>query len=213
MSIGRIKCDTNVGSPKLTEPSSTFGNFKIEEAPSITSEDEIVVVTVVAAHQYPEREQSTMLRDSVADVAPKVGGFSQEIAELRHQGIDVDDDNEPSPENAQPSVPETQTIGQWVTPTIFPRRADVNCHNTKGICRQHSWQKNSEMTQISLFRMAFPEKWLRDVFITETKKEISGDDINLKEFYVYLVCQFFMACFEVISDRRLWWSPKPVSIW
>ena len=69
------------------------------------------------------------------------------------------------------------------------------------------------MTELSLFRMAFLEKWVRDVLIPATNKEISGDDITLKDFYVYLGCHFFMASFEGISDRILWWSPKPVSIW
>ena len=91
------------------------------------------MITGVAAHQDPERERTTALRESVTDVAPNVGGLLQDISELRHQGIDMDKNNEPPPENAQPNSPETQTIGQWVTPTIFPRRADVNCHNTKGV--------------------------------------------------------------------------------
>ena len=134
------------------------GNFKIEEAPSTTFKDEIVVMTVVAAHQDPERKQTTALRELVTDVTPNVGGLSQDIVELRHQGIEVDNDNEPAPDNAQPNVPATQTIGQWITPTIFPRRAYVNCHNTKGVWRQHSWPKHSEMTELSHFRMAFPEK-------------------------------------------------------
>ena len=59
--------------------------------------------------------------------------------------------------------------------------------------------------------MAFPEQWVRDVLIPATNEDISGEEINLKEFYVYLGCHFFMSCFEGISDRRLWWSPKPVS--
>ena len=68
------------------------------------------------------------------------------------------------------------------------------------------------MTELSLFRMAFPEQWVGGVFIPETNKEISGGDITLQEFYVYLGCHFLMACFEGISDRRLWWSPKQVSV-
>ena len=136
-----------------------------------------------------------MLRELVAYVALNVGGLSQEISELRHHGIKVGDDNEPAPENAQPSTPATHTIGQWVTPTIFPRRANVNCRNTKGVWRQHSWKKFSEIMELSLFSMALPEKWVRGVLIPATNKEISGDNITLKEFYVYLGCQFFMACF------------------
>ena len=170
-------------------------------------------MTVVDAHQDPERKRTTALRESVADVAPNVNrGRSQEIAEIFHQGIEVYDDNEPAPDNAQPSAPATQTIGKWVTPTICPRRADVNYRNTKGKCRLHSWPKISEMAELYLFRMEFPEKWVRDILIPATNKEIAGEDITLQEFYVYLGCHFFMACFEGISDRRLWWSPKPVSI-
>ena len=167
----------------------------------------------VADNQDPEHEQTTVLCELVAGAAPNVWGLSQEVSELRHQGIEVDDNNEPAPDNAHPNALATQTIGKWVTPTIFPRQEDLNCHSTKGVWREHSWQKNSEMTERSLFRMEFPEKWVRDVFTPATKEEISGDDITLKEFYVYLGCHFFMACFEGISDRILWWSPKPVSIW
>ena len=60
----------------------------------------------MAASQYLERERTTALRELVADVATNVkGGISQEIAELRQQGIEMDDKNEPAPDNAQPSAP------------------------------------------------------------------------------------------------------------
>ena len=167
---------------------------------------------VVAVHQELERERTMALHESVPDVALNVGGLSQEIAELRHQGIEVDDKNEPAPENAQPNAPVTQTNGQWLKPTIFPRQADVNCHNTKGVWREHSWPKISKMTELSLFTMSFPEKWVKDVLIPATNKETSGEEITLKEFYMYLGYHLFMARIEGISGRRLWWSPKPVSI-
>ena len=88
----------------------------------------------------------------------------------------------------------------------------MNYRNTKSVWRLHSWSKISDVTELSLFRVEFPEKLVRDVLIPATNEEIAGDDITLKEFYVYLVCHFFVACFEVIYDQRLWWSPKPVSI-
>ena len=144
------------------------GKLKIEEAPSTTFEYEIILMAVVADHQDREREQSTALRESVVGVTPNIGGLLQEIAEICHQGIEVDDDKEPAPDNAQPSAPSTQTIGQWVTPTIFPRRENVNCRNTKGVWRQHSWPKFSETTELSIFSMAFPEKWVRDILIPAT---------------------------------------------
>ena len=54
------------------------------------------------------------------------------------------------------------------------------------------------MTEISLFRVVFPEQWVRDTFIPETNEEVAVDNITLQEFYVYLGCHFFMACFEGI---------------
>ena len=48
----------------------------------------------MAAPQDPDREQTKVLRELVADVAPNInGGLSQEIVEIRHQGIEVDGDN------------------------------------------------------------------------------------------------------------------------
>ena len=107
----------------------------------------------------------------------------------------MDEDNEPAPENAQLSMPATQTVGNLVTPTICPRRANVNCRKTKGVWRLHSWPKNSEMTELSLFRMAFPEERVTDILIPETKEVIAGDDITQQEFYVYLGCYFSMSFF------------------
>ena len=53
------------------------GNFKIEEDPSTTFKYEIVVMTVVADHQDPERKRTTVLRESVVDVAPNIGELLQ----------------------------------------------------------------------------------------------------------------------------------------
>ena len=55
-------------------------------------------MTVVAATQDPERDRTMALRELVADVTLNVNvGLSQEIAELRHQGIEVDGENAPAP--------------------------------------------------------------------------------------------------------------------
>ena len=52
---------------------------------------------VVASHQDPELERTTALIESVTDVALTVEGILQEISELRHQRIEVDNDNGPAP--------------------------------------------------------------------------------------------------------------------
>eukprot|EP00957_Ditylum_brightwellii_P160220 12197588-Ditylum_brightwellii.AAC.1 len=45
------------------------------------------------------------------------GLLVEEIAELCQQGIEVDNNNEPAPENAVPPVAAMFSVGTWVTPT------------------------------------------------------------------------------------------------
>ena len=59
------------------------------------------------------------------------------------------------------------------------------------------------MSELDLFRMCFPEQFISDVVIPETNRSIKGEKMDLQEFYVYLGCHFFMACFKRITDRRL----------
>ena len=162
--------------PEIDRPSSTFSvaTSKLKNPLQPPLKMKFLWWTVVDPHQNLERKRTMSLHESVADVAPNVGELSQEITELRHQEIEVDNDNEPAPENAQLITPATHTIGKWGTLTICPRMKYVNCHNTKGVWKQHSWPKLSEMMEISLFRISFPEKWVRDALIPETNKERSG---------------------------------------
>ncbi|KAL3786425.1 hypothetical protein ACHAWO_007977 [Cyclotella atomus] len=39
-----------------------------------------------------------------------------------------------------------------------------------------------------------------------------GPKLTISEFYKWLGCQFYMACYEGISDRTLWWSSKKVDM-
>ena len=192
------------------------GNFKVEEAPSTPFPDEVTAAPARVAPPTRNEEGRIVdiaLRTSHTDVPSNISGLAEEIAELRQQGIQVDDDNEPAPENAQPAAPSTSTVGEWITPTVCPRRADPNCSNSKGSWRSHSWQKIKEMEELSLFRMCFPESWVKEVLIPATNAEIrDGEDLTLSEFYRYLGCHFFMACFEGVSDRRMWWSAKPITM-
>ena len=110
----------------------------------------------------------------------------------------MDGDNDPAPENANPSASETQTI--------FPRRADVKCHNTKGIWRQHSWPKISEMTEPSLFRMAFHEKRVRGVLIPET----NGENFRGRHYPEVFLCVFGMPLLHGMLWGNLW--PKIVVV-
>lgn len=183
-------------------------NFRVDTAAATPFEDELV------ANAPPPRartaaEEHTAIRASFSNVARSE--LAQEVAELRQQGIEVDDDNEPAPENAQPTPQTTAQVGEWITPTVCARRQQ-NCSNRKGSWKNYSWEVISKMDELAQFRMCFPEKYARDVLIPATNKNIEGDPLCLSEFYVWLGCHFYMACFEGISDRKMWWSSKPVDM-
>jgi hypothetical protein len=145
----------------------------------IAFEDELVVAAPVVV---PARQDVTNQRSSVDDVSPNVhSDLVNEIDELRQQGIEVDDDNEPAPENAEPPPQATIPVGEWITPTICPRR-EANCSNRKGSWKRFAWTVVREMNELAQFRMCFPEQWVKDVVIPATNKEINGDPLTLSEF-------------------------------
>ena len=180
-------------------------NFRVDRAGIVPFEDEMGDATAPAQEAVDETIELRTSRDDV-----RRSELSQEISDLRQQGIEVDDDNDPAPENADPPQP-TSHVGEWVTPTICARK-EANCSNRKGTWKNYSWKAISEMDEFAQFRMCFPEKWVREVVIPATNERIKGDPINLSEFYVFLGCHFFMACFEGISDRNYWWSQKDIDM-
>ena len=36
--------------------------------------------------------------------------------------------------------------------------------------------------------------------------------MTLQDFYVWLGCHFFMACFEGIENNKMWWSEKTIDM-
>ena len=177
-------------------------NFKVETPCTDPS-------NVFADEAPPTLEgDNDALRESTSNVDPNV---SDDIDELRAQGIAVDDDNEPAPENTGPP-PADALPGTWCTPTICARRANPNITDSIGTFKEKSWNTIAEMDEFGLFRLTYPEKYLIDTVIPATNQHIKGPKLTISEFYKWLGCQFFMACYEGISDRTLWWSSKKVDM-
>ena len=193
-------------------------NFKVSVAPSTPFPDESIPNTPLplpfaARAALQEQRALRALRSDVGNVSPNIRfDLSTELQELRQQRVEVDDDNDPAPENAEPSSQSNEDIGEWVTPTTCPRRANSHCTDVKGSWYNFSNTRIQCMDEFSLFRMCFPEKYVKEVIIPATNHGIYGNKLTLSEYYVFLGCHFFMACFEGISDRRDWWSKKPISI-
>ncbi len=58
--------------------------------------------------------------------------------------------------------------------------------------------------------MCFPEEWVLNSLTPMTNKELSKK-MDLQEFY-FLGCIFFMACYDGVPDREMWWSTKSIGM-
>ncbi len=110
-------------------------NFKILGAPAIPFDSERPAAMRMDPAPVPVPGEAVN-PDRIADrnVVPNIEGYSTrdllrgDIEEQRRQGITVDDNNEPLPENATPGQQnEAQRIyasGTWTTPRACCRRSD-----------------------------------------------------------------------------------------
>ena len=137
------------------------------------------------------------------------GATSDDIAELRAQGIEVDN-KDPAPENTVAGV--SAATGTQEELRTCPRRGDPNVTNTKGRFVAKPWMTVGEIDELALFCMCFPESFLFKVTLPAATDHIKGDTVNLSEFYVWLGCRFYMACFYGQSDFQKWRSTRPIDM-
>ena len=135
-----------------------------------------------------------------------------EIGELTADGIQVDDEG-PAPENAIEQEPIAGEVGGWEAPLVCVRRNNSAIKDTVGRWADKSWKQVGTMTELAIFRMTFPEEYIKSVMIPATNAHLPGEKLTLNEFYVWLGCRFFMACFVGEFEMRAWWSKKSVSLW
>ena len=67
------------------------------------------------------------------------------------------------------------------------------------------------MSELQVFRMCFPEKFIVKVLIPATNKVLQKP-MDLQEFYVWLGCMFFMLCYIGIDNRKDWWLTNPINM-
>jgi hypothetical protein len=156
-------------------------------------------------------------RSSVRNVVTNIEGWmrietTEDVTDIRHQGIEVDDNNEPTPENVPvpgEAVPPPGG-GRWEKPTVCSCRAN-NYQNLAGRFMDHRWDQIADYNEFQVFRICFPEEWLVDVCILMINKGLAKK-VDLREFYVFLGCIFYMSCYQGIPDRELWWSSRPIDM-
>jgi hypothetical protein len=131
------------------------------------------------------------------------------MAELRRQGIAIDDDNDPAPENIPVGGEEPQHVVDnlnWKGEEgiICPRKA-ANLPNSFAGFTHYSRDAVQRMSKLDLFMILFPVKYLKEVLIPETNKGLDVS-LDMQEFIKWVGCWLYMSCWNGVSSRRDWWS-------
>mmetsp|Transcript_12834 Transcript_12834/g.18412 ORF Transcript_12834/g.18412 Transcript_12834/m.18412 type:complete len:341 (+) Transcript_12834:77-1099(+) len=136
------------------------------------------------------------------------------LQELRAAGIQVDDDNEPVPENVprpgQRAVEEGMYAECWGHQGIdFCRSAGgVNSNAT---LRSVISNVAEMLTPLQMFELFFPMEHVKQVILVRANETLSTP-LSYGEFLTYLGVWFLMAtCF--VGDRREFWSSDNPSPW
>ena len=95
------------------------------------------------------------------------------MVEFCRQGIAIDNDNDPAPENV-PRQGETNTgIGNCRREVIICPRKAGNLQNYFASFRHYSHDAILRMSLLQLFLVMFPEEYLEEVLIPDTNKGLS----------------------------------------
>jgi len=166
--------------------------------------DRMLDVHVLDAHRVDGREEydddlKRAGRDNII-LTP------EDIESFQRQGIAIDDDNQPAPENAVPDA-EPPEAAIWKEDSIICPRLANNCPDHGASFRTHSLEEVGRMSKLDLFLMMFPVGFLVDTVIVKAN-EVLDKPMDLSEMVRWIGCWFYMGCWNGIQNRKQWWSVK-----
>ncbi len=151
-------------------------NFRVDVSPTAPFESKIAPPAAPAPQVFID----TNHRDN-RNVVPNVFGSEDKIEQLRAEGIEVDDDNEPLPDEADAAPEPTAAMYSYNKPTFCPQWVD-NLPNRKGSWVHHRWDEIAVKTEFELFRMTMLEQFIRDVVLPTTNVFLTKE-LTIGEFY------------------------------
>ena len=93
---------------------------------------------------------------------------SNYMADIQRQGISLDDDNEPDPDNIPYDVPHLEYGYNWkLEEIIFPRQSN-NLYNTYAYLKNYYREEVMQMAKLEIFLISFLVDNLKEALILET---------------------------------------------
>jgi hypothetical protein len=176
-----------------------------------------VVVTTESAipfHAEPVRQEEEAAEEPRTEISGdlfqrnnRARGTAEDVSEFRSAGFDVDDDNDPAPENIPTTVPATPTPEglQW---------------GWNGVCQRQLAQGDElparlvgvnleNITILKMFLTFLPRLFLEEVVLKASNAAIVGKAITVGEFYIFLGLWFYMATIKGFTKDQFWSARAP----
>lgn len=157
------------------------------------------------SNEIPEKEMEVELPDVSAQINHR-GLLEGDISQMDGQ-VEVDDDNEPAPENVPaPNSNVDDVFIEWGHDGVCQRR-QAGGLNTEATLINFGGS-SSIPSIIQLFEMLFPKEFIQVIIIKETNKKLDKK-MTYGEFFVWIGLWFFMGTTH-FGDRREFWSSKAI---
>ena len=127
-----------------------------------------------------------------------------DIFTLRREGIGVDDDNEPSPDNVMQSddvLPPSSSL-TFGFHGVDTWRQSVNLLVGRYKLKINPIPRIQHMSCLNLFMKLYFMDYIKDVVIPETNKRLNSAT-NLSEYFCVVGCRLIMACYVGHSVKYL----------
>lgn len=136
------------------------------------------------------------LKESIpVSVLKSSDGLAEDVAHVRALGFEVDDDNDPSPENIPSNDGETSGDPQhceeeWKWDGICQRKAS-NSTNFQPSLIGVNGRVLEVITTLEMFLLFFPKVFLQNVILVVTNKNIEGKKVSFGELLTFIGLCFF----------------------
>ena len=153
-----------------------------------------------------QEEEMVALPAAVDDY---INGDRVNTIEALQDVVEVDDDNDPAPENVpQQSDNNASVFGEWGHTDFCHRRMQNTPNNPAKL--NFGIDTTADDIYVQLFVGLFPANLL-DTMVTEMNKNISGDPITYGKLLKWIGLWVLMSTVDG-SDRRSFWSTRDIDI-
>ena len=156
-------------------------------------------------------------RDLPDTILALVGRTSrrEDIQNVRAMGFNVDDDNEPAPENVPTPGETVETSdegfydGQVWGWAGFCNRKREGGRREKAKVDGYTNELLCGMSMVQVFLLMFPKDWFENIMLVETQKMTGLSDLTFGELLTFLGIWLLLAT-TVRMDRKKFWSLKAI---